>query len=189
MKKTITDDVFGKITFDGSKWIKTEPISIVIADRIYEIKIEIESVSSVYDKIQLGLFKKEVAALLLNSNAANESEALAKKEQQRKVFQSTMLQMKESIQDNIEKAALQELDEVIADRSSCEKVLGKEKTEKLLAAKTDAEKLASLQMTVARVFIDRIEIKCKCDWYTQGGGFVILESGDCMMRPIDCLGF
>ncbi len=174
MKKTIKDEVFGKITFDGMKWVKSEPESLVVAGKTHELKIEIESVSSIYDKIQLGFMKKEVAELLLKTNSVNEKEALSKKETQRRLYSNTLLKNKAIIQANIEDAMRTELSELMGNDSSLV---------------PNDEWWNSLQLTVARVFLDRIEIKCKCDWYEYGGGFILIENGECLMRPIDSLSF
>lgn len=69
------------------------------------------------------------------------------------------------------------------------KLVGKEKAAALFSAKGKEEKLESLKLSVMRVFIDRIEIKCTCDWYKYGGGFIVLENGECLMRQIDSLSF
>ena len=189
MKKTKTDEVFGKITYRNGIWVAAEPIRIKVCNSIHEVKVEIESVSKIYDEIQLGLMDKKVAELIINcSNEYNEEKSLREIAKEQDIYKCLFLEKIHEVEKNIEAAALQEFAEMTEDKNSLEVVFGKEKAKKLLAAKTEAEKLESLQLIVARVFIDRIEIKCKCDWYRQGGGFIILD-GDCIMRPIDCLSF
>ena len=189
MKKTKTDEVFGKITYRNGIWVAAEPIRIKVCNSIHEVKVEIESVSKIYDEIQMGLMDKKVAELIINySNEYNEEKSLREIAKEQDIYKCLFLEKIHEVEKNIEAAALQEFAEMTEDKNSLEVVFGKEKTKKLLAAKTEVEKLESLQLTVARVFIDRIEIKCKCDWYRQGGGFIILD-GDCIMRPIDCLSF
>ncbi len=76
MKKTITDEVFGKITYKNGIWVAAEPIRMKVCNRIHEVKVEIESVSKIFDEIQLGLMDKKVAELIINySNEYNEEKA------------------------------------------------------------------------------------------------------------------
>ncbi|MBR1702955.1 MAG: hypothetical protein IJ716_13570 [Lachnospiraceae bacterium] len=188
-KKTIVDEVFGKITYKEGYWKAADPVVMTIAGRRQEAKLEIVSFSTAYDKIQLGITKKEVAALLLNTNAVNEAEVLKKKDMQRKLYKDIVIDNLKALETNIENAAVQELSEVLQDydERSLSKFIGKEKAIKLLSAKTVEEKLESLQLLKIFVFMDCIEIECKCDWYKYGGGFIIIEGGECIMRPIDCL--
>ena len=190
MKKTIQDDVFGKITYSNDKWVGKEPVKLTICGNPHDIKIEVESVSSIYDEIKLGITKEDVAKILIESGYYNEDEALKKKTQQKALYQSVMANLA-AVEKNIEEAAVQELEEVIQDynEESFGKLVGKEKAAGLFAAKSREEKLESLKLKVMRVFLDRIEIKCTCDWYKYGGGFIVLESGECIMRQIDSLSF
>ena len=190
MKKTIQDDVFGKITYADGKWVGKDPVRFTICGKTQAIKLEVESVSSIYDKITLGLMKSSVAELLINSGAYNEEKALKDKEQQKKMFKSVIEKLP-MVEKNIEEAAIQEFDEVIQNynEESFGKLVGKEKAAGVFAAKSIDAKLESLKLTVMRVFLDRIEIKCTCDWYKFGGGFIVLDGGDCLMRQIDSLSF
>lgn len=188
-KKTIMDEVYGKITFKEGYWIREQKIEMTIGGKHQEVKTEILSFSTVYDKIQLGLFTQGVVDLLLKSDAFKEEDVLKRKDIQRNLFKNLLIDNIEMLEKNIETAAVQELAEVLEDydEQSLSKYVGKEKALKLLSAKTVEEKLESLQLTKICVFEDRIEIKCKCDWYDCGGGFIIIDNGECMMRPIDCL--
>jgi len=190
MKKTIQDGVFGKITYADGKWVGKDPVKLTICGEPQKIKLEIDSVDSIYDKISLGIMESGVAELLIKTGHCNEEEALKKKEQQKALFMS-MLANLSTVEKNIEEAAVQELAEVLQDYDveSFGKMVGKEKSVGLFAAKSKDEKLESLKLTVMRVFLDRVEIKCTCDWYKYGGGFIVLEGGDCLMRPIDSLNF
>lgn len=190
MKKTIQDNVFGKITYSDGKWVGKEPVKLTVCGKPHDIKLEVESVSSIYDKIKLGITKESVARILLESGACNEEEALKKKEQQRALYHSVMAILPD-VEKSIEEAAVQELEEVIQDynEENFGKLVGKEKAAGLFSAKSKEEKLESLRLTVMRVFLDRIEIKCTCDWYKYGGGFIVLENGECIMRQIDSLSF
>ncbi len=188
-RKTIIDEVYGKITYKEGCWSAAEKKEMIVGGKKQEFKIEIESVSSTYDKIQLGLLKKEVAEILLKSKAINEDTILENKKIQCGLYKNLLVDNIKKIEKNIENAAIYELAEVLQDydETSLSKVIGKEKAAKLFHANTIDEKLESLQLLEAHVFVDRIEIKCKCDWYKYGGGFIIIESGECMMRPTDCL--
>ena len=190
MKKTVQDEVFGKITYTDGKWVAKEPVKLTICESLQEIKLEIESVSGIYDKISLGLMKKSVADLLINSGAYNEEKALKDKELQKTLFNSVMSKLS-VFEKNIEESAIQELEEVIQDYDldSFGQLVGKEKATAVFKAKSKEEKLRSLKLTVMRIFLDRVEIKCTCDWYKFGGGFIVLEGGECLMRPIDSLSF
>lgn len=190
-KKTIMDEVYGKITFmdDGYCWKLAQKIEMTIGGKTQEVKMEIQSVSSAYDKIQLGLIPEGVAKLILQSNTIKEEEILKRKDIQRNLFKNLLIDNIEMLEKNIEAAAVQDLAEVLEDydEQNLPKHIAKAKALKLLSAKTVEEKLESLQLTKICVFEDRIEIKCKCDWYDCGGGFIIIDNGECMMRPIDCL--
>lgn len=190
MKKTIQDNVFGKITYNDGKWVGKEPVKLTVCGKPHDIKLEVESVSSIYDKIKLGITKESVARILIESGACNEEESLKKKEQQKALYHNVMAILPD-VEKSIEEAAVQELEEVIQDynEESLGKLVGKDKAAGLYAAKSQEEKLESLRMTVMRVFLDRIEIKCTCDWYKYGGGFIVLENGECIMRQIDSLSF
>ena len=163
---------------------------MTIAGRRQEAKLEIESVNSIYDEIKLGIMKKEVAEVLMrHTNKYNEEQALQNKAKQQALYMELCVNRIHDIEKNIENAAVQELSEVLQDydERSLSKFIGKEKAIKLLSAKTVEEKLDSLQLLKILVFMDRIEIECKCDWYKYGGGFIVIEGGECIMRPIDCL--
>ncbi len=188
-KRTLLDEVYGKITFKDGYWVREQKIEMTIGGKHQEVKTEIQSFSTIYDKIQLGLFTKEVARILLESNVFNEEEVLKKKDIQRNLFKNLLIDKIEMLEKNIETAAVQELAKVLedCDEERLPEHIAKAKALKLLSAKTVEEKLDSLQLTLICVFLDRIEIKCKCDWYDYGGGFIIIDSGECIMRPIDCL--
>lgn len=191
MKKTIQDDVFGKITYNDGKWVGKEPVKLTVCGKTQDIKLEVESVSEIYDEINLGIMDKTIADIIMkNSNEYNEEESLKKKEQQKALYHNVMAILPD-VEKSIEEAAVQELEEVIQDynEESLGKLVGKDKAAGLYAAKSQEEKLESLRMTVMRVFLDRIEIKCTCDWYKYGGGFIVLENGECIMRQIDSLSF
>ena len=190
MKKTIQDDVFGEITYSDGKWVAKEPVKLTVCGKPHDIKLEVESVSSIYDKIKLGITKDSVAKILIESGACNEEESLKKKEQQKAFYKNVMAKLPE-VEKNIEEAAVRELEEVIKDydEENFGKLVGKEKAAGLFSAKSKEEKLKSLKLTIMRVFLDRIEIKCTCDWYKYGGGFIVLENGECLMRQIDSLSF
>ena len=191
MKKTIQDDVFGKITYNDGKWVGKEPVKFTVCGKTHDIKLEVESVSEIYDEINLGIMDKTIADIIMkNSNVCNEEEALKKKEQQKALYNSIMANLSE-VEKNIEEAAVQELEEVIQDynEETFGKKVGKDKAVGLFAASSREEKLESLKLKVMRVFLDRIEIKCTCDWYKYGGGFIVLENGECIMRQLDSLSF
>lgn len=188
-KKTIFDEVYGKITFKEGYWSLQQKTEMIIIGKQQEVKTEILSFSTVYDKIQLGLFTKEVEGILLKSSAFNEEEVLKNKDIQRNLYKNLLIDNINMVEKNIETAAVQELAKVLEDydEQNLPKHIAKAKALKLLSAKTVEEKLESLQLSLICVFLDRIEIKCKCDWYDSGGGFIIIDNGECMMRPIDCL--
>ena len=59
MNNTIQDETFGEITFDGLNWIRTEPVTMTIAGKTFELRTEIESPDLVYDWARLGKLSRK----------------------------------------------------------------------------------------------------------------------------------
>ena len=129
-KRTIRDEVFGKITYRDGKWFGEEKVKISICERIHDVKLEIDSVNEIYDEIKLGLMDKIIAEILMTkSKEYNEEQALKDKERQRRLFKRLMIDMIHTVEKNMEEAALQEYNEVINsyDKNGLERFVGKEK--------------------------------------------------------------
>ena len=172
MNNTIQDEAFGEITFDGLNWIRTEPVSLVIAGNTYELKVDIQSPDLVFDWARLGRLKKETVDRIFDPNLGGIHYTLAELEKMRKLFAEIFLQGRESTCHKIEETARLYLSE-------------KPENKDLPAAYVN-EKLSSLRLSVAHVFDDRAEIKFRCDWYEQGAGsFVITDNGEISIKPAD----
>lgn len=172
MNNTIQDETFGEITFDGLNWIKTEPVSLAVAGNKFELRAEIQSPDLIYDWNRLGRLRKEVADRIFDPNLGGIHYTLAKLEKMRNLYAGIFLHRKESTCHKIEETARLYLSEKSENRD--------------LPAASVNEKLGSLQLSVAHVFDDRVEIKFKCDWYEQDAGyFVIADNGKISMRPAD----
>lgn len=172
MNNTIQDEAFGEITFDGLNWIRTEPVSLVIAGNAYELKVDIQSPDLVFDWARLGRLKKETVDRIFDPNLGGIHYTLAELEKTRNLFAGIFLQGRESTCHKIEETARLYLSE-------------KPENKDLPAASVN-EKLSSLRLSVAHIFDDRAEIKFRCDWYEQGAGsFVITDNGEISIKPAD----
>ena len=164
MNNTIQDETFGEITFDGLNWIRTEPVTMTIAGKTFELRTEIESPDLVYDWARLGKLKQETIDKIFNPELGGIHHVLSKLEKTREHFSRAFLEGREMTQKSLEEVALRKLSEMAENE----------------------DRLSEIQLVLALVFNDRIEIKFNCNWYEQGTGyFVIPVNGDISMKPAD----
>ena len=92
MKKTVKDNVFGKITYKDGVWTGTSTINICVCDRPQEVMIEIESVNEIYDEINLGIMDKTIADIIIkNSNEYDEEQTIKDKIKQQQLFEELII--------------------------------------------------------------------------------------------------
>ena len=164
MNNTIQDETFGEITFDGLNWIRTEPVTMTIAGKTFELRTEIESPDLVYDWARLGKLKQETIDKIFNPELGGIHYVLSKLEKTGDHFSRAFLEGREMTQKSLEEVALRKLSEMAENE----------------------DRLSEIQLVLALVFNDRIEIKFNCNWYEQGiGYFVIPVNGDISMKPAD----
>ena len=171
MNNTIQDEVFGEITFDGLNWIKTETLSLFVAGREQEFKVEIQSPDLVYDWARLGRLKKETADRIFDPNLGGIHYTKSRLRAMKDRYLRTFLKCRNSTEHNIRGAVLRKLAESEGDN---------------FPASSVEEKLSLIHIVIARVFDDRIEIKFSCDWMEPRiGCFVIPDDGEIYVRPVD----
>ena len=164
MNNVIQDEIFGEIAFDGIYWIKTEPVSLVIGGNEFNLRVEIQS-DLVYDWFRLGKLSKKTADVIFNHELAHLGNSLSRLEKMRNMFSRAFLQGRNGTLQSIEEAAVREM----ADNGD-----------------SVEEKLNSIQLLIARVFDDRIEIKFNCEWYAEGiGYFIIPDNGEISIKSAD----
>lgn len=188
----IKDDVYGTMIFDNENdiWKVKDKVIIPINNRKCKVTVEIDVFDSLYVNQKYELFDKEILEFhKKHPELLKEDEAIECENKQREIYKKLMVNNLNDTVSSIERAALQELEEILTDEP--EKYLvaevGKEKVNKLLSAKTQEERLESLVLKRMRVFRDRIEITCTCDWYKHSGGFSINSDGYAVMLSLDCM--
>ena len=170
MNNTIQDEVFGEITFDGLNWIKTETLSLFIAGREQEFKVEIQSPDLVYDWARLGRLKQETIDRIFDPNLGGIHYTTSRLRAMKDRYSRTFLKCRNSTEHNIRRAVLRKLSE----------------TEGNNLTVSSEDKQSSICIIIARVFDDRIEIKFSCDWMEPRiGCFVIPDEGEISVRPVD----
>lgn len=188
-KKIVVDEVYGKIKYNEDEWKKTEEIEFVFGKVKQSVKCEIEIYNSIYEELKLGLFDEEDTIFWRNKPEITEpekSEEIAKKQKELyKVFLNNI----SDIVINMKEAAIEECDNMVNGREFAElkKMFGKDKAERIFKYKSDEDKLESIRFCKMRVFSDRIEMTCTCDWYKPSGGFIIMGDKSVIMRPLDSL--
>ena len=164
MGKTIRDEIFGEMTFDGIYWIRTEPVTITFAGKTFALRTEIQSPDLIYDWYRNGKLRQETYDKIFNPELGGLGYVLSKLEKMRENFSRAFLESREMTQKSLEEAALRKLSEI----------------------EENEDRLSEVELVIARVFDDRIEIKLNCEWYEQGiGYFVIPFNGDIFMEPAD----
>lgn len=171
MNNTIQDEVFGEITFDGLNWIKTETLSLFVAGREQEFKVEIQSPDLVYDWARLGRLKKETADKIFDPDLGGIHYTTSRLRAMKDRYSRTFLKCRNSTEHNIRRAVLRKLAESEGDN---------------FPASSVEEKLSLIHTVIARVFDDRIEIKFSCDWMEPRiGCFVIPDEGEISISPVN----
>ena len=188
----VKDEVYGTMTLDNKSniWKVKDKVIISINNRKCEVVVEIEVYDIMYVKNKYSLLPKEIIEFhKKHPELLKEDYAIECENDQRVIYKKLIIDNLKETVSSIEKAALEGLDEILGDEP--EKYLvgevGKEKANKLLRAKTKEERLESLVLNRMRVFRDRIEITCTCDWYEHSGGFSINSDGYAVMLSLDCM--
>lgn len=188
---TIKDEVYGKITLDNRSniWKVKERVIIPINNKECEVMVEIDIYNSMYVKHKYELLSKELIEFnKKHPELLKEDYAIECEQDQKNIYQRLIIDNAKKTAENIEKAALEKLDEILADETEyLIAEVGKEKADKILGAKTKEKKLASLVLKRMRVFRDRIEITCTCDWFRHSGGFSINSDGYAVMLSLDSM--
>ena len=189
-KKTINDEVYGKITYKNGCWELKEKREIKISNKVESIKVEIEVYDEIYEEYRLGILNPELMKFhQKNPSLLNEEEAERIKSIQKEIYIKYFLSEAYNISEKIEEAALRKRDEILEDQTedTFSKIVGKEKAKRVFKAKTREEKLESIVLKRMRIFKDSIEISCTCDWFNPSGGFTIFEDGNIEMFYIDSM--
>lgn len=190
-KKTFNDEVYGKITYkEEGYWLLKDGIRFKINSNEIEAKTEVDIYNSMYEKFNMGLLSEGLMQFhkknpqLLNADKAEEV-----KKEQKKLYKKYLIDEIDKINYNIEEAALKKREEMLEDETeeTFSEIVGKEQAQRVFAAKTREEKLASLELKRLRVLRDTIEIICKCDWFSPSGGFVIFGDGSVEMFYVDSM--
>lgn len=188
----VKDEVYGTMTLDssGNVWKVKEKIIIPINNHDCEVAVEVDIYNSMYVKQKYELLPKELIEFnKKHPELLKEDYAIECENDQKAIYKKLIIDNLNDTINSMEKAALECLEEILADEP--EKYLvgevGKEKANKLLAAQTKEERLESLVLKRMRVFRDRIEITCTCDWYRHSGGFSINSEGSAVMLSLDCM--
>ncbi|WP_238900456.1 hypothetical protein [Clostridium sp. YIM B02500] len=190
-KKTINDELYGKITYKGGYWQLKDGIKLKINNNEMTIATEISVYSMIYEEFNMGLLSEELMQFHRdNPQLLNADKAEKTKKEQKELYRKHLIENIDKTIYNIEEAALQKREELMEAETeeTFSKMVGKEKAKRLFAARTREEKLASLELIRLRVLVDTIQITCKCDWFEfEGGGFVIFSDGNVEMFDIDSM--
>lgn len=156
------------------------------------VKTEIDVYSELYEEFNMGLLSEGLMKLHRENPELLEADKAEKiKNEQKELYKKHLIDDIDKICYNIEEAALQKREELMENETEetfSKMVSSKEKAKRVFAAKTREEKLDSLQLIRLRVFVDTIEITCKCDWFEfLGGGFTIFSDGSVEMFDIDSM--
>lgn len=191
-KLKIEDEVYGTMTLDGSGniWKLEDKVIVLINNHDCEVAVEVDIYNAMYVKQKYKLLPKELIEFnKKHPELLKEDYAIECENDQRALYKKLIIDNLNDTVSSMEKAALECLEEILSDEP--EKYLvaevGKEKANRLLAAKTKEERLESLVLKRMRVFRDRIEITCTCDWYRHSGGFSINSDGCAVMLSLDCM--
>lgn len=188
----VKDEVYGTMILDDENdiWKVKDKVIIPINNQKCKVTVEVDIYDSVYINQKYELFDKEILEFhKKHPELINEEEAIECENDQREIYQKLIVDNLNATVNNIERAALESLDEILKDEPEKYLVseMGKEKANKLLGAKTKEERLESLVLKRMRVFRDRIEITCTCDWYRHSGGFSINLDGYAVMLSLDSM--
>ena len=191
-KVKVKDEVYGTMTLDNKSdiWKVKDKVIIPINNRKCEVVVEVDIYDIMYIENKYGLLPKELIEFhKKHPELIKEDYAIECENDQKVIYKKLIIDNLIDTVSSMEKAALECLEEILSDEP--EKYLvdevGKEKANKLLAAKTKEERLESLVLKRMRVFRDRIEITCTCDWYRHSGGFSINSDGYAVMLSLDCM--
>ena len=189
----IKDEVYGTMVLDTENdiWKVKDKVIIPINNRKCIVTVEVDVYDPVYVNQKYELFDKEILEFhKKHPELLKEDEAIECENTQREIYKKLIVDNLNDTVSSIERAALDALDEIFADEPDKYLVaeVGKGKANKLLSAQNKEERLESLVLKRMRVFIDRIEISCTCDWYRHSGGFSINSDGYAVMLSLDSMG-
>ena len=167
-----------------------EPIKFKICNKDIQVKPEIEIYNIIYEEFTMGLMSEKIEQFHRdNPELLNADEAEKIKKEQKGFYQKYLIDDLNKICYNIEEAALRKREELLEgeNEESFSEIVGKEKAKRVFSDKTREEKLDSLELKRLRVQKDKIEIICKCDWFSPSGGFVIFGDGSVEMFYVDSM--